>query len=90
MAFVANLFNRYPALPPMDAEETEELEEPREETREEKSNEYYNDAVLLSLEKKKENLVFILPCDDFLRLVLKRLFNQVFTILFFSQLSVTG
>lgn len=37
MAFVANLFNRYPALPPMDAEETEELEEPREETREEKT-----------------------------------------------------
>lgn len=37
MAFVANLFNCHPALPPMDAEETEELEEPREETREEKS-----------------------------------------------------
>ena len=37
----------------MDAEETEELEEPREETREEKSNEY-NDAVLLSLEKKRK------------------------------------
>ena len=55
MAFVANLFNRYPALPPMDAEETEELEEPREETREEKSNEY-SDAVLLSLEKKETSI----------------------------------
>lgn len=89
MAFVANLFNRYPALPPMDAEETEELEEPREETREEKSNEY-SDAVLLSLEKKKK-LQSLLLCDDFLRLVLKRLFNQLFTIpFFFPQLSVTG
>ena len=39
----------------MDAEETEELEEPREETREEKSNEY-SDAVLLSLEKKETSI----------------------------------
>ncbi|KAJ7392218.1 hypothetical protein OS493_013594 [Desmophyllum pertusum] len=38
MAFVANLFNNHPALPPMDADDlTEELEEPREETREEKT-----------------------------------------------------
>lgn len=36
MAFVANLFNSYPGLPPMDAEEVD-LEEAREETREEKS-----------------------------------------------------
>ena len=36
MAFVANLFNSYPGLPPMDAEEVD-LEEARQETREEKS-----------------------------------------------------
>ncbi|CAH3045459.1 unnamed protein product [Porites lobata] len=36
MAFVANLFNSYPGLPPMDAEEVD-LEEAREETREEKT-----------------------------------------------------
>ena len=37
MAFVANLFNSYPGLPPMDAELEEALEEVREETREERS-----------------------------------------------------
>lgn len=37
MAFVANLFNTYPGLPPMDAELEEVLEEAREETREERT-----------------------------------------------------
>lgn len=39
MAFVANLFNMYPTLPPVDSEEAEaaELEDVCEETREEKS-----------------------------------------------------
>ena len=38
MAFVANLFNTYPGLPPMDADLIEEvMEEAREETREERS-----------------------------------------------------
>lgn len=37
MAFVANLFNCYPGLPPMDAELEEVLEEAREETREERT-----------------------------------------------------
>lgn len=41
MAFVANLFNTYPCLPPMDAEESKTQVEDenlyREETREEKS-----------------------------------------------------
>ena len=38
MAFVANLFNNFPGLPPMDEEEQEqEEEEPYEETREDLS-----------------------------------------------------
>ena len=50
MAFVANLFNNYPGLPPMDAEEGgDELEELREETREEKSKFGFFPTVILTL-----------------------------------------